>query len=121
MNRQLDVFVNTLRTSRVLRPYLIDVQHRQRGSMVRHHLQVAGIINCTGASLDPLSSQGILKALRSGKIASFVALDALDGRDSSSRYEALVASEYEDYCNTKRRFYSQEQRWPRSTFWQRRR
>lgn len=69
---------------------------------------------------DPLSSQGILKALRSGKIASFVALDALEGRDSGSRYEELVRSEYEDYCDSKRLFYRQEQRWPHSPFWQRR-
>lgn len=69
---------------------------------------------------DPLSSQGILKALRAGKIASFVALDALEGRDSASRYEKLVAAEYADYLETRRWFYSQEQRWPQSPFWRRR-
>jgi flavin-dependent dehydrogenase len=69
---------------------------------------------------DPLSSLGILKALRAGKVASFVALDALEERDSAGRYEKLVAAEYANYCETKRRFYSQEQRWPKSPFWQRR-
>jgi uncharacterized NAD(P)/FAD-binding protein YdhS len=31
----------------------IQVQHRQRGSLVRHRLEVAGVVNCTGAALDP--------------------------------------------------------------------
>lgn len=31
---------------------LIEVYHRQRGSMVRHRLEVAAIVNCTGANLD---------------------------------------------------------------------
>ena len=30
----------------------IHVHHRQRGSMVRHHFEVAGVVNCTGASMD---------------------------------------------------------------------
>lgn len=28
------------------------VQHRQRGSMVRHRIEVAAVVNCTGADLD---------------------------------------------------------------------
>jgi flavin-dependent dehydrogenase len=69
---------------------------------------------------DPLSSLGILKALRSGKIASFVALDCLEGRDSAECYESIVKREYSGYCETKRYFYGQEQRWPGSPFWSRR-
>jgi uncharacterized NAD(P)/FAD-binding protein YdhS len=34
----------------------VEVQHRQRGSFVRHRLHVAGIVNCTGPSLDPWRS-----------------------------------------------------------------
>lgn len=30
----------------------IEVYHRQRGSMVRHRLEVSAIVNCTGANLD---------------------------------------------------------------------
>ena len=72
-------------------------------------------------TLDPLSSQGILKALRSGTIASFVALDCLGGRSSAQlRYDALLARDYEHYHATKAWFYSLEQRWPRSPFWLRR-
>ncbi len=32
------------------------VHHRQRGSYARHRLEVAGIVNCTGAALDPRAS-----------------------------------------------------------------
>ncbi|HET6843777.1 MAG TPA: FAD-dependent monooxygenase [Candidatus Angelobacter sp.] len=74
----------------------------------------------SATTYDPLSSQGILKALRSGKIASFVALDALEGRDSSARYEAMINGEYDSYRETKRWFYSQERRWPQAPFWLRR-
>ncbi|MGD9965836.1 MAG: FAD/NAD(P)-binding protein [Hyphomonadaceae bacterium] len=31
---------------------LYEVYHRQRGSLVRHRLEVAAVINCTGANLD---------------------------------------------------------------------
>ena len=35
----------------------IRVHHRQRGSMARHHYEVIGVVNCTGASMD-LSASG---------------------------------------------------------------
>jgi uncharacterized NAD(P)/FAD-binding protein YdhS len=35
----------------------IHVHHRQRGRMARHHFEVVGVVNCTGASMD-LSSSG---------------------------------------------------------------
>jgi len=73
------------------------------------------------STLDPLSSKGILKALRTGKLASFVAIDRLTGRPSSqSRYDALLARDYEHYAATKAWVYSLERRWPHSLFWSRR-
>jgi uncharacterized NAD(P)/FAD-binding protein YdhS len=63
--------VNAQRNAR-----MIEVQHRQRGSMVRHRLVVARVINCTGASLEaanvanPLLQQlladGLVRAHPSG-------------------------------------------------------
>jgi uncharacterized NAD(P)/FAD-binding protein YdhS len=42
----------------------IDVQHRQRGSFVRHRIKVAGIINCTGSPADPwLSTSPLIRQL----------------------------------------------------------
>ncbi len=78
----------------------------------------AGDAACT---FDPLSSQGILKALRTGKIASFVALDGLEGRASLARYERLLEAEYQQYLETRAGFYGEERRWPASPFWARRR
>jgi len=72
------------------------------------------------SALDPLSSQGILRALRTGKLASFVALDCISDRPSQSRYDALLARDYENYTETKTWFYTLEQRWPQSPFWARR-
>jgi len=79
----------------------------------------AGDAACT---FDPLSSQGILKALRTGKIASFAAIDGLEDRGASSlaRYEGLLAAEYSQYLETRAWFYGQERRWPESAFWARR-
>jgi flavin-dependent dehydrogenase len=73
-------------------------------------------------SFDPLSSQGILKALQSGKIASFVAFDSLIGRaGSAERYDAAVAAQYAGYRPAKAMFYGMEQRWQGAPFWARRR
>jgi flavin-dependent dehydrogenase len=72
-------------------------------------------------SFDPLSSQGILNAIRSGKMASFAAFDWLLGReDSVARYDAAVKAEYEGYQQAKARFYAMERRWPNAPFWARR-
>jgi flavin-dependent dehydrogenase len=73
-------------------------------------------------TFDPLSSAGILKALRSGKFTSFVAADyLLHGKHSGARYETLAAEEYAAYREAKTTYYRLEDRWPASAFWQRRR
>ena len=71
---------------------------------------------------DPLSSQGIFKALRSGIFASYAIGDWLTRNDDSGlrRYCHYVAKEFESYCETRAKYYSQEQRWPTSEFWLRR-
>jgi uncharacterized NAD(P)/FAD-binding protein YdhS len=38
----------------------IELQYRQRGSLARHWLNVGGIVNCTGAALDPWLSRSPL-------------------------------------------------------------
>ena len=71
---------------------------------------------------DPLSSQGIIKALRSAIFGSYALADWMLRSDSSgfSRYEALMQREFASYRNTLRNFYREEMRWPDSPFWQRR-
>jgi flavin-dependent dehydrogenase len=71
---------------------------------------------------DPLSSQGIIKALRSGIFASYAIGELLErsDRDGLKRYERYVAEEFESYTETRRKYYREEQRWPASEFWRRR-
>jgi flavin-dependent dehydrogenase len=73
------------------------------------------------SSWDPLSSAGILKALRTGKLGAFAVLDAIRGVESGfAKYRRLVAAEYLRYQQDRRAVYRMEQRWSRSPFWQRR-
>jgi flavin-dependent dehydrogenase len=72
-------------------------------------------------AFDPLSSQGITKALRSGKLASFVAADYLLSKvDTHQRYNEIGEQEYADYQRAKHAYYSEEQHWPTAPFWARR-
>jgi flavin-dependent dehydrogenase len=71
---------------------------------------------------DPLSSQGIAKALRSGIFASYAIADLLvagDGR-GIERYRRYVRDEFASYAEVRARVYREERRWPRSEFWRRR-
>ena len=74
------------------------------------------------AMFDPLSSQGITKAMRSGVFAAYAIADALLRRDDGglARYRRFVRGELEGYRAARARYYSLEQRWPTSEFWQRR-
>jgi 2-polyprenyl-6-methoxyphenol hydroxylase-like FAD-dependent oxidoreductase len=71
---------------------------------------------------DPLSSQGIVKALRSGIFASYAIADLLSERDLTgmTRYAAYVQAEFEAYARTYTKYYGEERRWPDSLFWKRR-
>jgi len=73
------------------------------------------------STFDPLSSQGIFKALRGGIFASYAALDALRGdRTGVERYRRFVRDEYEEYLEIRAAYYAEEQRWPDAPFWKRR-
>lgn len=72
-------------------------------------------------SFDPLSSQGVLKALRTGILAAFAIGDFFKGNlFGLEKYEQIVAREFEAYLKTRAEVYGQERRWPNSPFWQRR-
>jgi flavin-dependent dehydrogenase len=74
------------------------------------------------SSFDPLSSQGITKALRSGIFAAYAAGDLLARGDDAGirRYERFVAQEFAAFESTRTRYYAEERRWPASEFWRRR-
>lgn len=71
---------------------------------------------------DPLSSQGILKALRGGIFASYAIGDWLTRADNTGlqRYDRFVRQEFRSYCAVRAQYYREEQRWPESEFWARR-
>lgn len=73
------------------------------------------------ATFDPLSSQGILKALRTGMLASYAIADWFRGDSSGlTKYRLLIDREFHGYVKTHAEFYGQERRWAASPFWRRR-
>ena len=75
-----------------------------------------------GSRYDPVSGQGILKALRGGIFASYAIADWLHRRDERglARYRLMLKREFAAYRDTLHGFYAQERRWPESPFWRRR-
>jgi flavin-dependent dehydrogenase len=79
-------------------------------------------IGDAASRFDPLSSQGILKALRSGTFAAYAIGDLLARNDARGidRYRAFIEQEFASYLAARARFYAEEQRWAASEFWRRR-
>ena len=72
-------------------------------------------IGDAASAYDPLSSQGIHKALASAEVAAWsIAHDDFD------EYERTVSAAFDDYLESRTTFYAAEQRWPSSLFWSRR-
>jgi len=71
---------------------------------------------------DPLSSQGIMKALRGGAFAAYAVGDFLTRGDDSGlrRYRSFIAAEFEGYLATRAEYYAEEGRWAEREFWRRR-
>jgi flavin-dependent dehydrogenase len=70
---------------------------------------------------DPLSSQGIHKALTDGiEAAEVIGAMLTAGRDNTTAYTARVTSVFHEYRRNRNHFYTAEHRWSSSPFWQRR-
>jgi flavin-dependent dehydrogenase len=73
-------------------------------------------------AFDPLSDDGISKAMRTGVFAAQTALRAVAGdRTAVIHYAEGVEAEFRAYLLTRAEYYANENRWPSSRFWQRRR
>lgn len=74
------------------------------------------------SSFDPISSQGIYKALADGVQAGDAVAACLGGSDGELvHYQAAVKTRFADYVDGRNHFYGLEQRWPGSPFWMHRR
>lgn len=128
---RLETWLNLVAETRHVRPLLSTQQpltplrlwpassYCREGPFPTGLLPVGDAVSC----LDPLSSQGILKALRSGIFASYAITDWLirsDNGHGCARYARLIRHEFTAYQTTQREHYRQEQRWPDAPFWRRR-
>lgn len=127
---RVDGFLHALRSTRHVGRMIVDAQ--PRGVPV---LKPAGSRRMTGACalpllcvgdasscFDPVSGQGIFKALRSGIFASYAIGDHLLGHDDSglARYQRLLEEEFAEYYKALREYYALEQRFAGRSFWRRR-
>jgi flavin-dependent dehydrogenase len=70
---------------------------------------------------DPLSSQGITNALRTGILAAHAIAEAHRERTCDlSRYEAAIARDFQQYQHLRSHYYGRARRWLQSPFWTRR-
>ena len=70
---------------------------------------------------DPLSGQGICKALESGMHAAGAIDRALDGASHSlDDYAQWTHDRFGVYMQSRAKYYRAEQRWPDAPFWRRR-
>ncbi len=85
---------------------------------VKNYIAVGDAI----ASFDPISSMGIGFALSSACHASKTIIDFENSKDNTYRldYQHNIDAIYKDYQQTKNQFYTTEQRWKESEFWQQR-
>ena len=73
------------------------------------------------AAYDPLSAQGIHKALADGlKAAETIAAALASDTDIAPAYAASIGDSFEEYRTNRNFFYRLETRWAGSSFWQRR-
>jgi 2-polyprenyl-6-methoxyphenol hydroxylase-like FAD-dependent oxidoreductase len=73
------------------------------------------------AAFDPLSSQGIAKALASGAEAARAIRAARGGGPAAlGAYAAWAATEFGEFLRARAAVYGRERRWPESAFWRRR-
>lgn len=72
-------------------------------------------------AFDPLSSQGIYRALKSGLLAARTIENCLlGGQTALEEYARGTQRSFDKYLSMRTIVYSQEQRWSSSAFWQRR-
>ncbi|WP_431857796.1 tryptophan 7-halogenase [Azospirillum sp.] len=126
-----DAFLDRLRRTRHLLPALDGAGLEDGGvatwvavSYLRE--RVAGsdwlAVGDAASGYDPLSSQGIQKALTDAVDAAGAIVARLGGgEDLGTHYPHAVNGRFADYLLNRNRFYATEERWPDAPFWRNRR
>jgi len=79
------------------------------------------VVGDAAATYDPLSAQGILKAISNGiNAAQAITSSELNHVKLFQDYNASLLSNFAMYTSEKRLYYNQERRWENTTFWKRR-
>jgi flavin-dependent dehydrogenase len=79
------------------------------------------MIGDAAAAFDPLSAQGIHRALEAGlSAANAVERHQRGNHEALDDYEAKFARGYAGYLRARTVYYNEERRWPKSPFWRRR-
>ena len=72
-------------------------------------------------AVDPLSGQGVYKAIEAGLQSAAALARAFEGDASGmAEYESWTVESFRSYLTVRRQFYHSVDRWPGSSFWQRR-
>lgn len=70
------------------------------------------------SAVDPLSSQGISRALRGGVLAAYAVRNHFGGQpEGLLRYAACMAADHRQCLTTRREFHGREMRWAEAPFW----
>jgi flavin-dependent dehydrogenase len=79
------------------------------------------MIGDAAAAFDPLSAQGIHRALEAGlSAAAAIEKHQRGNHEALEDYEDKFARGYAGYLRTRAVYYNEERRWPKSLFWRRR-
>ena len=75
-------------------------------------------IGDAATTFDPITSNGIIKAVTHGMQAAELIVAHLNGRhDALRHFDALVKQQHAHYLDMRAHYYALEQRWPDSPFW----
>lgn len=131
---RIDVWRSRLSETRLLSGELADcvagdcagsrLMVRPAPSFLLDHLCGPGwlAVGDAASCYDPISSQGIYKALLDGLEAAEAIAGGLAGEAAAlDGYAAAVATRFADYLENRNYFYAAERRWPSAPFWARRR
>jgi len=99
-------------------PFVVSAESARLGDVVGPGWLAVGD---AASARDPLSSQGILHALRFGMEAGRAIADERAGDTSAVQaYATAVQQSFRRYLSIRQHYYSLERRWPLAAFWHRR-